>query len=121
MTRGGWPPPAPDTLQTETRPSQAGGFRAPCVTQKGRILNHALAERLERDAKIILRYRPDERYPISRLLQQNIAPYLNRRFQGGIGGVSASVAARHPEAAVIVPPRERPAERDGRDRTHTAR
>jgi len=41
LTRGGWPPPAPDTLRTETRPSQAGGFRAPCVTQKGQILNHA--------------------------------------------------------------------------------
>jgi hypothetical protein len=41
LTRGGEPPPAPDTLRTEIRPSQAGRFRAPCVTQKGRILNHA--------------------------------------------------------------------------------
>jgi len=41
LTRGGWPPPATDTLPTKSRPSQAGGFRAPCVTQKGRILNHA--------------------------------------------------------------------------------
>ena len=41
LTRGGSPPPTPDTLQTETRPSKAGGFRTPRVTQKGRILNHA--------------------------------------------------------------------------------
>ncbi len=35
------PPPAQHTLPTEIRPSQAGGFRAPYVTQKGRSLNHA--------------------------------------------------------------------------------
>jgi len=41
LTRGGEPPPAPDTIRTETRPSQVGGFRAPYATQNGRILNHA--------------------------------------------------------------------------------
>ncbi len=41
LTRGGEPPPAQDTLPVEIRPSQAGGFRAPCVTQKRQILNHA--------------------------------------------------------------------------------
>jgi len=34
-------------------------------------------------------------------------------------GVSAAVAERHPEAAVIVPPRHGRAERSRRDRTHT--
>jgi len=43
LTRGGSPPPAQDALPTEIRPSQAGGFRAPCVTQKCQILNHALS------------------------------------------------------------------------------
>jgi hypothetical protein len=42
LTRGGSPPAAQDTLPTKLRPPQTGGFRAPCVTQKGRILNHAL-------------------------------------------------------------------------------
>jgi hypothetical protein len=41
LTQGGEPTPAPDTFPTESRPSQAGGFRASCVTQKGRIPNHA--------------------------------------------------------------------------------
>ena len=41
LARGGWPPPAKDTLPAETRPSQAGGSRAPYVTQNRRILNHA--------------------------------------------------------------------------------
>ena len=41
LTQGGLPPPAQDTLPTEIRPLQAGCFRTPCVTQKGRILNHA--------------------------------------------------------------------------------
>ena len=41
LTRGGWPPPAQETLQTEIRPSSAGGSSTPCVTQKWQILNHA--------------------------------------------------------------------------------
>ncbi len=40
LTGGGSPPPATNPLPNEIRPSQAGRFRAPCVTQKGRILNH---------------------------------------------------------------------------------
>ncbi len=41
LTRGGELPPALDTLRTELRPTQAGRFRAPCVTLKGSIPNHA--------------------------------------------------------------------------------
>ena len=41
MTRGGWPPPAQDTLPTEIQPLQAGRSRTPRVTQKGQVLYHA--------------------------------------------------------------------------------
>jgi len=46
LNRGGWPPPPQNTFPTEIRPPQAGGFRTPCVTQKGQFLNHAQVERL---------------------------------------------------------------------------
>ena len=42
LTGGGLPPPAQNTLPADIRPSQAGRFRTPCVTQKGQFLNHAL-------------------------------------------------------------------------------
>ena len=64
MTRGGWPPPAQDALPTKIQPSQAGGFRAPCVTRKGRTLNHAkignatLRSSLYMPALSAMRYNP---------------------------------------------------------------
>jgi len=57
LTRGGgWPPPAPDILPTELRPSQARGSCAPCVTQKGRILNHARGCAYDRSRTGVRRY-----------------------------------------------------------------
>ena len=55
MTGGGSPPPAQNTIPIRIRPSQAGRFRTLCVTQKGRILNHALLPRFRADAEPTLR------------------------------------------------------------------
>ena len=65
----------------------------------------------------------DDGSQVGPLLDQVAAPVVSFTADGAYDqeGVAAAVAARHPEAAVIVPPRSHGrAKRDGRDRANAA-
>ena len=65
----------------------------------------------------------DDGDEVGKLLDQVAGPVASFTADGAYDqeGVSAAVAERHPEAAIIVPPRSTAVPSDGRDRAHAAR